>query len=125
MKKSEDEIKWKNRILDGINAIFRAAVINPSEEEFGKICLAVCEELTDSEFSFMGEINEKGRFDGVAVSASNMVKLQGPESVNDNVIRETRSKALEEERILIFNNPVNNPSILMDIISLIHLWEHH
>ena len=114
LKKSEDEIKWKNRILDGINAIFRAAVINPSEEEFGKICLAVCEELTNSEFSFMGEINEKGRFDSIAVSergwqACNMVKVQGPESVNDNVIRGIRSKALEEKKILIFNDPVNNP----------------
>ncbi len=114
LKKSEDEIKRKNRILDGINAIFRAAIINSSEEEFGKICLAVCEELTNSEFSFIGGINEKGRFDSIAVSergwqACNMVKVQGPESVNDNVIRGIRSRALKEKKIVIFNDPVNSP----------------
>jgi light-regulated signal transduction histidine kinase (bacteriophytochrome) len=38
-----------------------------------------------------------------------MVKVQGPESVNDNVIRGIRSRALKEEKIVIFNDPVNNP----------------
>lgn len=108
-----EEIKQKNKILDGINAIFRATVTNQDEEEFGKTCLAVCEELTGSEFSFMGEINEKGRFDSIAVSergwqACKMVKEQGPESVDDNVIRGIRSRAIEEKKILIFNDPVNS-----------------
>ena len=107
LKKSEYEIKRKNRILDGINAIFRAAIINPSEEEFGKTCLDVCEELTGSKFSFIGGINKKGRFDSIAVSergwqACNMVKEQGSESVNDNVIQGIRSRAIDEKRDLDF-----------------------
>lgn len=114
LKKSEEEIKQKNKVLDGINAIFRATITNRDEYEFGKTCLAVCEELTGSEFSFIGEINEIDRFDSIAVSergwkACKMVKNQGNKSVNDNIIRGIRSRAIEEKKILIFNDPTNSP----------------
>ena len=113
-RRNKEEIKHKNRILDGINTIFRATITNTDEEEFGKTCLAVCEELTGSEFSFIGGINENGRFDSIAVSergwqACEMVKEQGAESVDDNVIRGIRGRALEEKKILIFNDPTNSP----------------
>ena len=114
VQKRTAEINQKNKLLDGINTIFRAIITNLNEEEFGKTRLAVCEELTGSEFSFIGGINEKGTFDSIAVSergwqACNMVKTQGPESVNDNIIRGIRGRALKEKNVLIFNDPTNNP----------------
>ena len=55
-------------ILKGINKVFREALTCETEEELARTCLAVAEELTDSKFGFIGEVNEAGRYDCIALS---------------------------------------------------------
>ena len=68
-KKAEDRINQQNAVLEGINKIFREALSSQTEEDLGRICLKVAEEITGSRISFMGEINPKtGKIEDVAIS---------------------------------------------------------
>ena len=67
--RAEADIRRKNALLEGINRIFREALAARTEEELGRACLAVAEDVTQSAFSFMGEINhESCQFDEVSIS---------------------------------------------------------
>ncbi|CAO4165547.1 GAF domain-containing protein [Methylorubrum aminovorans] len=67
--RAEADIRRKNAVLEGINRIFREALAARTEEELGRVCLAVAEDVTQSAFSFMGEINHgSGQFDEVSIS---------------------------------------------------------
>jgi PAS domain S-box-containing protein len=67
-KRAEERIRYQNKILDGINRIFREALTCQTEEEVGRACLRVAEEATESAFGFLGELNDQGRFDEIAIS---------------------------------------------------------
>jgi signal transduction histidine kinase len=62
------ELALANKVLDAINRVFREALTCETEEELGKTCLAVAEELTDSKFGFLGELNPAGLMDDIAIS---------------------------------------------------------
>jgi len=55
-------------VLEGINRVLREALTTESEEELGRTCLAVAEEVTQSKFGFVGEIGPSGRIDAIAIS---------------------------------------------------------
>lgn len=64
-----DARKRDTAILEGINRIFREALTTRSEDELGRLCLAVAEEVTGSAYGFLGETDEAaGLFDQLAVS---------------------------------------------------------
>ncbi|WP_159713147.1 GAF domain-containing protein [Geminicoccus flavidas] len=65
-----DAVRRKNAVLEGINRIFREALGTRSEEELAHVCLEVVEDITQSEFSFIGEVNvATNRLDDLSVSA--------------------------------------------------------
>ncbi|BAU89549.1 signal transduction histidine kinase [Methylorubrum populi] len=67
--RAEADIRRKNAVLEGINRIFREALTARTEEELGRFCLAVAEDVTQSAFSFMGEVNhERCQFDELSIS---------------------------------------------------------
>ena len=67
--KAEEQIQRQNAVLAGINRIFRKALTSQTEEELGKVCLAVAEEVTASRFGFIGEIDaQTDKLDAIAVS---------------------------------------------------------
>ncbi len=64
-----ENIRQQNAILAGINRIFQEAITCETEEELGKVCLTVAQEVTQSKFGFIGEINpETNLLDSVAIS---------------------------------------------------------
>lgn len=66
---TEERIRRQNAVLEGINRIFREALAAGSEEELGRVCLSVAENVTGSAFGFLGEINPRtGLIDDVAIS---------------------------------------------------------
>ncbi len=67
-KKAEAQVARKNKVLDAINKVFRDVLTCETEEELGKTCLTVAEELTGSKFGYFGELNKDGLFDVIAVS---------------------------------------------------------
>ncbi|HMK66012.1 MAG TPA: PAS domain-containing protein, partial [Thermodesulfobacteriota bacterium] len=67
LKKAEKAIKRQSNILAAINSIFQEAISTGTEGQLGESCLKIVEELTGSEFGFIGEINENGLED-IAIS---------------------------------------------------------
>ncbi len=62
------KFEHQNAVLRGINRVFGAALSAQTEEELGRTCLAVAEELTGSKFGFIDEVNEQGLLDILAIS---------------------------------------------------------
>ena len=58
----------RSAVLTAINRIFRERIRCGSEEELAKTCLTVAEELTGSQFGFIGEVTPAGLFDTIAIS---------------------------------------------------------
>ena len=54
--------------MDVINKVFQEYLKTDSVNEVVQKCLELAEDLTESEFGFFGEINEKGRLDDRALS---------------------------------------------------------
>jgi two-component system CheB/CheR fusion protein len=67
-KKAEDRIRRHNAVLDGINRIFHESLTCETEEELGRTCLAIAENMTQSKFGFIGEIGVDGLIHDVAIS---------------------------------------------------------
>jgi two-component system, cell cycle sensor histidine kinase and response regulator CckA len=65
---AEAKIRRQNAVLAGINKVFREALTSHTEEDLGRVCLAVAEEVTGSRFGFLGEIKANGRLDDLAIS---------------------------------------------------------
>ena len=68
-KLAEERTTRQNAVLSGIARIFRETLTCQTEEELGRVCLAVAEEVTQSQFGFIGEINrETGKLEDIAIS---------------------------------------------------------
>jgi PAS domain S-box-containing protein len=64
----EEKTLHQQAVLTSINRIFREALTTDSEEELGRICLSIAEELTNSKFGFIGEIGPDGLLHDTAIS---------------------------------------------------------
>ncbi|HET7824217.1 MAG TPA: MEDS domain-containing protein [Anaeromyxobacter sp.] len=68
-RSGEERIRRQNAVLAGIARIFRQALTCETEEDLGRACLSVVEEVTKSRFGFVGELNPRtNRLDDIAVS---------------------------------------------------------
>jgi PAS domain S-box-containing protein len=107
--------RLQNSVLDGINRILHASMTCTSEEELGRFCLSVVEEVTQSKFGFVGEINPGGRLDDIAVSDSWWsVYFQtnpGAERAvqKDLLIRGIFGRVLNEGKSIFTNDPASHP----------------
>ncbi|HWL71238.1 MAG TPA: GAF domain-containing protein [Geminicoccus sp.] len=112
-----EAVRRKNAVLEGINRIFREALGTRSEEELGEICLEVAEDITGSEFSFMGEVDfAANRLNDLSVSARGwqrfamadprFAKGQAPAGFE---IHGIYGRVLTDGRGLIANDPASHP----------------
>ncbi len=69
-KLAEMKVRLHKKVLEGINRIFREAMTSDTEEELGETCLGVAEEITQSKFGFICEINDEGRLNDIAINDS-------------------------------------------------------
>lgn len=68
-RRAEEEAAHRNAVLEGINHIFRQTISGDTQEQIGRLCLAVAENITGSKFGFIGETNpQTGLLDGIAIS---------------------------------------------------------
>ena len=65
---AEAAVRRHNAVLQGINRILEAALAASTEDELGRTCLAMAEEVTGSRMGFLGEIGPDGLFHALAVS---------------------------------------------------------
>jgi GAF domain-containing protein len=101
-------------VLNAINKVFREALTCEDEEKVSRKCLAVAEELTGSKFGFIGELNEAGLFDTIAISnpgwdACKMPGSKATRLTKDMPIRGIDRSVLREKKSRIVNDPANHP----------------
>ena len=114
LRKSEGHAQRQAQILTGINRVFHEALTNETEEELGRTCLAVAEELTGSQFGFLAEINPDGLLENIAISdpgwaACRMPGTNQPVAPKGFHIRGIFGQAIKEERSVITNDPAAHP----------------
>ena len=113
-KSVEAQLRAQRALLNAINKVFREALTCETEEEVARTCLAVAEELTGSKFGFVGEVNEAGRFDAVALSDPGWDACQMPKSdavvlIRDMEIRGLWAGPLKDGRSCVVNDPGTHP----------------
>jgi signal transduction histidine kinase len=108
------ELQRSNILLDAINRVFREALRCDSEMDVAKVCLSVAEDLTRSQFGFLGEVNQNGRFDTIALSDPGWNHCRLPETaaavlLRDMEIRGSWAQAIIKEKSVIVNDPASDP----------------
>ncbi len=111
---SQEELQKQRLILDGINAVLRVAITCQTETEVASKCLKVAEELTGSKFGFIGEINEKDRFDIIAITDLDWKEHKMPQSnasrlISNLEIRGIWGTAIKSENSLLANQQSIHP----------------
>ncbi len=122
-KDAEEDVLRQKAVLSAINEILVKALTCETEEELGKTCLSVVEELTGSKFGFFGELNQEGHFDTIAISnpgwdactipsneASLRIKNMPVRGVDRATMRDGKSRIVNgEEAIKSHVDHVNTP----------------
>jgi PAS domain S-box-containing protein len=67
-KQAEERIRRQNILLTEIARILSATLAAQTEEDLGRVCLAVAEEITQSKFGFIGEVGPDGLLQDIAIS---------------------------------------------------------
>jgi PAS domain S-box-containing protein len=113
-KQAENEVLWRSRLLAGVNQVLEATIRRRREKEVGETCLAVAEELTESAFGFIGELNAAGRLNTIALSkpgwnACKMPRSDATRVIGNMEIRGILGKVLRSGKALILNEPGSHP----------------
>ena len=113
-RQTEAQLTRQSAVLNAINKVFRETLTCETEEDVAHTCLAVAEELTDSKFGFIGEINQSGCFDTIALSnpcwdACRMPKSDAVVLIRDMEIRGIWGRVLKDEQSQIVNDPTSHP----------------
>ncbi|MFW6127367.1 MAG: PAS domain S-box protein, partial [Thermodesulfobacteriota bacterium] len=113
-KQAETEAARQAALVAGINRVLREALTSETEEELGRTCLAVAEELTDSRFGFIDEVNEQGTFDALAFSDPGweMCRISSVKDLTH--LRNVQpagllARSIRDGRALMTNDPASHP----------------
>jgi PAS domain S-box-containing protein len=114
LKQAQGNIIRQSAILNGINRIFREALTCETKEELGRTCLAVAEELTDSRFGFIDELNEWGTFDALTFSDPGGNLCSMPNIAEVKHLKDIKpvgllARPIQEGKPLIANDPASHP----------------
>jgi PAS domain S-box-containing protein len=113
-KQAEEQILRQSAVLEAINEVFQETLVCESDEEVARTCLAVAEKLTGSKFGFIGEVNQVGRFDTIAISNPGWDACKMPDSeaarlIKGMEIRGIDRSVIREEKSRIVNDPASHP----------------
>ena len=110
-KLAECRLQSDKALFRGVADIFEEALSDRGEEELGRICLEVAQEVTDSSVGFIGEIGEDGVLHNIAVREPGRDKRgrvrpdAGAESTLDFAAHSLFSHILREGESLVANQP--------------------
>jgi len=113
-REAETNLSRQHAVWAGISQIFREALFCATETELGRTCLRVAEQLTESRFGWIGELNRTGRFDTIAISNPGWADCRMPESEATKLIVNMEltglfGKVLTDGQSLIANDPASHP----------------
>ena len=102
-------------ILDGMSTIFRLALTAVGEEKLASTCLEVPQSLTGSNFGILGELNEQGRLDTIALTDTGWDACRMGERgqtmlmLTNMELRGLWKCVITTGRPVIINNPAEDP----------------
>lgn len=101
-------------LLEAVNEVLIEVLTCESIEEVGQVCLTVALRLTGSRFGFIGEVNEEGRFDTIALSdpgwkACRMDRTDAVVRIRDMDVRGIWGSVISSGSSLIVNDPESHP----------------
>nr|MBC8234410.1 GAF domain-containing protein [bacterium] len=113
-KQVEEQLRRQGGVLEAINKVLLETLTCETEEEVASTCLAVAEELTGSKFGWIGEVNQTGHLDTIALSDPGWGACRMPRSnavmlVKDMEIRGIWGRVLKDEQSQIVNDPASHP----------------
>ena len=114
-KMAEEHARRQGRVLGAVNNLLQETLTCETEKDVARTCLNVAQELTDSKFGFIGEVNPAGRFDTIALSNPGWDACELPGSkaatlITDMEIRGIWGGVIEQGRSLIVNDPASHPA---------------
>lgn len=115
-KRADEAMQHQNAVTKGINRILNEGLTYETEEEWGKTCLDVARELTQSEIGFIGEVNRQGRLHNIAVIGPAWELCQLPDGTvhtdppKDLVIDGIFGQVLHNSKSVFTNNPKSYPT---------------
>ncbi len=112
--KTKEQFWVPGAVSEAINMVLLETLACETEEEIANACLDVAEELTHSKFGYIGEVNQAGRFDIIAISDLGWDRCKIPESdamvlLKDMEIRGVWGRAIRDGKPMIANNPASHP----------------
>lgn len=113
-EENEGELQRRTSVLDAVNQVFQEALACETDVEVAAKCLHVAERLTGSQFGFIGEINDAGLFDTMAISNPGWDECKMPDSEATKVIRSMPLRGVDrgtmrDECARIVNDPASHP----------------
>jgi len=113
-RRTEDELRRQTNTLEAINEVLHHSFAGDAEDELGKTCLLIAERLTSSKFGFLGEMNDDGSFDTIALSnpgweACKMPASEAPKLLRNMKIRGLWGKVLKTGLSRMVNAPSSEP----------------
>ncbi|MBW1917341.1 MAG: PAS domain S-box protein [Deltaproteobacteria bacterium] len=113
-RRAEEQLLRQKTLLQAIKEVFHQALICETEAEFCRTCLTLVEDLTGSQFGWIGEVNQANRLDTLSIShtgwqACNILDLSAWGSGKDREICGIWGRVLKDEKSLIINDPAAHP----------------
>ncbi len=93
-ERAEKRILRQSILLKGINQVLSEALTSETDGDLARICLTAAQELTDSKFGFIGEVDEKGLFDTIALTSPGWEARGIPETEAKRMIKGMEIKGI-------------------------------
>jgi PAS domain S-box-containing protein len=113
-KRAEAKIRRQSKLLAAINKVLQEALESETDADIARACLQTAEELTGSRVGFIGELNEAGCLDTIAVSDSvwsgcKVADSDAPLLIKHMVVRGIWASVLTTDQSQIVNDPASHP----------------
>ncbi|MEW5900818.1 MAG: PAS domain S-box protein, partial [Acidobacteriota bacterium] len=114
-KNAETRIVKQTMLLEGINRILQKALTDETDAHLAETCLQIAQDLTGSKFGWIGEINERGLLDTIALSnpgwdACAIPKSDVPLLLKNMKIRGLWAEAFRDGECHVIDNPEAHPA---------------
>jgi PAS domain S-box-containing protein len=114
-KQAEAALQHQNEVIGAINRVLQAGIQGQTDEQLGRTCLAIAEELTASRFGFIDEIGPDGFLHDLAISdigwevCMTVDKTGHRRSPGSFPIQGIYERVIVERKSLIANAPASHP----------------
>ena len=112
--RAQQQILKQTSLLRGINRVLHETLTSETSEEIASTCLTVAQELTGSQFGFIGELSDADHLGVIAVSdpgwdACRMPKAEALRALADVPVGGYWGRVIREERSTTVNDPDSDP----------------